>query len=81
MALHFLVEDLAADAGAGDDVEITGTEAHHAAVVRRVRIGETVTVTVSGTELPAVLVAVTVKLSVVLASRVPASWRAAVVGV
>ena len=37
MALHFLVEDLAADAGAGDDVEITGTEAHHAAVVRRVR--------------------------------------------
>lgn len=44
MALHFLVEDLAADAGAGDDVEITGTEAHHAAVVRRVRVGETVTV-------------------------------------
>ena len=44
MALHFLVEDLAADVGAGDDVEITGTEAHHAAVVRRVRVGETVTV-------------------------------------
>lgn len=50
MALHFLVDVPApdgvalADAAVGDDVVITGPEAHHAAVVRRVRIGETVTV-------------------------------------
>lgn len=49
MALHFLVDDatLAADvAGAvvGDLVVLTGAEAHHAAVVRRVRAGEDVTV-------------------------------------
>lgn len=43
MALHFLVDD-ALIAGSGDVVTLTGTEAHHAAVVRRVRVGETVTV-------------------------------------
>lgn len=42
MALHFLVDD--ASAAAGDDLVITGAEAHHAAVVRRVRPGEEVTV-------------------------------------
>lgn len=33
-----------ADARPGDDVVLTGSEAHHAAVVRRVRVGEEVTV-------------------------------------
>jgi len=42
MALHFLVEDAAELAG--DDIVLTGAEAHHAATVRRVRVGETVTV-------------------------------------
>jgi 16S rRNA (uracil1498-N3)-methyltransferase len=42
MALHFLVEDPAELAG--DDIVLTGAEAHHAATVRRVRVGETVTV-------------------------------------
>ncbi len=42
MALHFLVDD--ASAAAGDELVITGAEAHHAAVVRRVRPGEDVTV-------------------------------------
>lgn len=40
--LHFLVDD--ASAAAGDDLILTGAEAHHAAVVRRVRPGEQVTV-------------------------------------
>ncbi|SDQ08657.1 16S rRNA (uracil(1498)-N(3))-methyltransferase [Microbacterium sp. cf332] len=43
MALHFLVND-ALDARPGGVVELTGAEAHHAAGVRRVRAGETVTV-------------------------------------
>jgi len=43
VALHFLIED-AGPAGAGQVVRLTGAEAHHAAVVRRVRVGETVTV-------------------------------------
>lgn len=43
MALHFVAEG-ATDAQAGDDVALTGAEAHHAAVVRRVRSGEEVTV-------------------------------------
>lgn len=42
MALHFLQDD--ADAAPGEAVVLTGAEAHHAATVRRVRIGETVTV-------------------------------------
>lgn len=42
MALHFLVDD--ADALHGDSVTLTGAEAHHAAAVRRVRVGEAVTV-------------------------------------
>lgn len=42
MALHFLTDD-AATAGVGDAVELTGVEAKHAAVVRRVRVGEEVT--------------------------------------
>ncbi|MFK4789607.1 16S rRNA (uracil(1498)-N(3))-methyltransferase [Microbacterium sp. ZW T5_56] len=42
MALHFLVDDSAELAG--DDVVLTGAEAHHAATVRRVRVGEAVTV-------------------------------------
>ena len=42
MALHFLL-DAPAAAGPGDTVTLTGTEAHHAATVRRVRVGEEVT--------------------------------------
>ncbi|MGW8483607.1 16S rRNA (uracil(1498)-N(3))-methyltransferase [Microbacterium sp. NPDC055903] len=42
MALHFVV-DAASDAVAGDVVVLTGAEAKHAAVVRRVRVGEPVT--------------------------------------
>ncbi len=49
MALHFLADDEAtsdevARAVVGDVVALTGAEAHHAAVVRRVRAGEQVTV-------------------------------------
>lgn len=36
--------DVASGAQPGDAVTLTGTEAHHAAVVRRVRVGEAVTV-------------------------------------
>jgi 16S rRNA (uracil1498-N3)-methyltransferase len=43
MALHFLADE-ASDAQPGDDVVLSGTEAHHAANVRRLRAGETVTV-------------------------------------
>ncbi len=43
MALHFLVE-AATDAAPGATVTLTGAEAHHAAAVRRVRVGEEVTV-------------------------------------
>ncbi|KAA9135776.1 16S rRNA (uracil(1498)-N(3))-methyltransferase [Microbacterium caowuchunii] len=43
MALHFLVED-AAEVAEGYLVVLTGAEAHHAATVRRVRVGEQVTV-------------------------------------
>ncbi|MGW9158290.1 MULTISPECIES: 16S rRNA (uracil(1498)-N(3))-methyltransferase [unclassified Microbacterium] len=43
MALHFLVES-SAGAGVGDLVSLTGAEAKHAAVVRRLRVGEAVTV-------------------------------------
>ncbi|MCI9856838.1 16S rRNA (uracil(1498)-N(3))-methyltransferase [Microbacterium proteolyticum] len=42
MALHF-VTDEAASAQPGDDVTLTGAEAHHAAAVRRVRVDEAVT--------------------------------------
>lgn len=42
MALHFLLEDV--DARVGDTVTLTGAEAHHAATVRRVRVGEDVTI-------------------------------------
>jgi 16S rRNA (uracil1498-N3)-methyltransferase len=41
--LHFLAED-AGDARPGSSVVLTGAEAHHAAAVRRVRVGEEVTV-------------------------------------
>ncbi|MGO1630328.1 MAG: RNA methyltransferase PUA domain-containing protein, partial [Microbacterium sp.] len=44
MALHF-VADAAGTAHAGGIVELTGSEAHHAAAVRRVRAGEQITVT------------------------------------
>jgi len=44
VALHF-VDDSAAGAVAGDVVALTGSEAHHAASVRRVRTGEAVTLT------------------------------------
>lgn len=49
MSLHFLVDtapqsDEVARAAVGDVIELTGAEAHHAAVVRRVRVGEEVTV-------------------------------------
>jgi 16S rRNA (uracil1498-N3)-methyltransferase len=40
VALHFVVDD-----ASGDVIELTGSEAHHAAAVRRVRVGEDVTVT------------------------------------
>lgn len=43
MALHFVLDE-PATAGAGDAVVLTGAEAHHAAAVRRVRVGEEVTV-------------------------------------
>ncbi|GGD84449.1 16S rRNA (uracil(1498)-N(3))-methyltransferase [Microbacterium murale] len=43
MALHFLVED-SGSATTGDIVSLTGAEAKHAAVVRRLRVGESVTV-------------------------------------
>ncbi|GAB3633581.1 16S rRNA (uracil(1498)-N(3))-methyltransferase [Microbacterium shaanxiense] len=43
MALHFLVES-SGSASIGDIVSLTGTEAKHAAVVRRLRVGETVTI-------------------------------------
>lgn len=41
MALHFLTPD-AATAVPGDELVLAGAEAHHAAAVRRVRAGETV---------------------------------------
>lgn len=43
MALHFLVES-SSDARVGETVALTGSEAKHAAVVRRIRVGEAVTV-------------------------------------
>ncbi|GAA5099224.1 16S rRNA (uracil(1498)-N(3))-methyltransferase [Microbacterium yannicii] len=43
MALHFLL-DGPASAAPGDAVTLTGAEAHHASSVRRVRVGEEVTV-------------------------------------
>ena len=43
MPLHFLLEE-PVDATEGDAVTLTGAEAHHAATVRRVRVGEGVTV-------------------------------------
>lgn len=43
MALHFLVES-STDAAVGDLVSLIGAEAKHAAVVRRLRVGEAVTV-------------------------------------
>lgn len=43
MALHFLL-DRPATEQAGDAVVLTGAEAHHAATVRRVRVGEEVTI-------------------------------------
>ncbi|WP_029149863.1 16S rRNA (uracil(1498)-N(3))-methyltransferase [Microbacterium indicum] len=44
MALHF-VDASAGPAQPGDVVVLTGSEAHHAAAVRRVRVGEEVTLT------------------------------------
>lgn len=45
MPLHFLLaESERTDAVVGDPVVLTGAEAHHAATVRRVRVGEEVTV-------------------------------------
>lgn len=43
MALHFLLES-ASDAAVGDIVSLTGAEAKHAAVVRRLRVGEAITI-------------------------------------
>ncbi|MEV7620958.1 16S rRNA (uracil(1498)-N(3))-methyltransferase [Microbacterium sp. NPDC089321] len=43
MALHFVVPDCT-DAAVGELVRLTGAEAKHASVVRRVRVGETVTI-------------------------------------
>ncbi|WP_434811335.1 16S rRNA (uracil(1498)-N(3))-methyltransferase [Microbacterium sp. bgisy189] len=73
MPLHFVVEHALTQAP-GETVELTGTEAHHAAVVRRVRTGETVTVgdgagawltaTVESAEPTSVLVRVTDRMDV-----------------
>ena len=49
MALHFLVES-ATDAVVGSLVSLTGAEAKHAAVVRRLRVGEEVTVGLDQTD-------------------------------
>jgi len=43
MPLHFLLDDPATQQP-GDAVVLTGAEAHHAATVRRVRVGEEVTI-------------------------------------
>lgn len=43
MVLHFVLDE-PTTAGPGDAVVLTGSEAHHAASVRRVRVGEEVTV-------------------------------------
>jgi len=43
VALHFLLDE-PASAAPGDTVTLTGAEAHHASTVRRVRVGEEVTV-------------------------------------
>ena len=43
MALHFVVPDCTG-AAVGDVVRLTGSEAKHASVVRRVRVGESVTI-------------------------------------
>jgi 16S rRNA (uracil1498-N3)-methyltransferase len=43
MALHFLVES-SSDAAVGGLVWLTGAEAKHAAVVRRLRVGEAITI-------------------------------------
>lgn len=42
MALHFLLDD-PVSAQPGDEVVLSGAEAHHAATVRRVRVGEVIT--------------------------------------
>lgn len=44
MALHF-IDEAAGSVATGDTLTLTGSEAHHAAAVRRVRVGEEVTVT------------------------------------
>ncbi|GAA4190177.1 16S rRNA (uracil(1498)-N(3))-methyltransferase [Microbacterium oryzae] len=44
MALHFY-DERAGEVAPGEDIVLTGAEAHHAASVRRVRVGEDVTVT------------------------------------
>ena len=44
MALHF-IDEAAASTAVGGTLTLTGAEAHHAAAVRRVRVGEAVTVT------------------------------------
>lgn len=44
MALHF-IDETAGSTQAGGTLTLTGAEAHHAAAVRRVRVGEAVTVT------------------------------------
>ncbi len=45
MSDGFFVTDLPYDLWVGGQVHLTGREAHHAAVVRRIRVGEEVTVT------------------------------------
>ena len=42
MPLHFLLDE-PVDAAPGENVVLTGSEAHHAATVRRVRVGEEIT--------------------------------------
>lgn len=43
MPLHFLVES-SSSAAVGDTISLTGAEAKHAAVVRRIRVGESVSI-------------------------------------
>lgn len=72
MPLHFVVET--PGALAGDTVTLTGAEAHHAATVRRVRVGEDVTVgdgggawfsgTVSDVSPKAVTIAITERVTI-----------------
>ena len=44
MAFRYLIEDLTHATSEGSSVTLTGDEAHHAAVVARTRVGETLSI-------------------------------------